>query len=288
MGAVISAIRESLDNTIEEKRKQGEQLDFLVKASEAKLQVAEEDINNMFLNPEAVGKIQVIGSRALRFKRCYTIGVNSSSQAGIGSAVDSFFQGGKSDVAEGFKTLLHTSLDTILGNSSMGETNSKEFFVFVANNAIVRIDCRFWRYNFSNKGIIGTEQNAFCYTYCLSIVDHTKVSLDELTFLISEQCGGDLTKIQAYVDTIKKVWETLKSLDEKPKPVIANEAKNPRASASTRTNNNSRSNASKMPSTATYDLNYGTEFKSIVTNSLGSEEEPPRRRRRVTNEEKKG
>jgi hypothetical protein len=64
--------------------------------------------------------------------------------------------------------------------------------------------------NFSDKSIIGTIQNAICYVFCKSVVDHTKVSIDVLTYLYSSQLAGDKEDaVQGYIAELRKIWSTL-------------------------------------------------------------------------------
>ncbi|HEX8529527.1 MAG TPA: hypothetical protein VF646_05870, partial [Cytophagales bacterium] len=125
------------------------------------------------------------------------------------NAINMFFQGSTDDVKKGFQSLISVGLQTILGDTSMGESEQVQTFITMEHNAIVRIDTKVWRYNFSDQSIIGTIENALCFVFCRSIVDHTKVSLDVLTYLVSQQAGDDPTAISAYIDNLRKVWNNL-------------------------------------------------------------------------------
>ncbi|MDC6267020.1 hypothetical protein [Lysinibacillus fusiformis] len=95
-----------------------------------------------------------------------------------------FFKG-KERVIEGFKSIVETAFDTLIGNSSMGEYEEK-MFVYPENFAIVRVDVKFYKYTFSSKGIIAETEKIFCYTMAKSIVDHKKLSVDELLYFVTE------------------------------------------------------------------------------------------------------
>jgi hypothetical protein len=106
-----------------------------------------------------------------------------------------------------------------LGNASIGECEDKQFFIIPQHNAIIRIDTKCWRYNFSSKGIITESENIFCYLCCKSIVDHTALDDDEFTFYLSQAAGDDPDKVIAYTNKLKEIWKNLKS--EPPKRVFA-------------------------------------------------------------------
>jgi hypothetical protein len=59
--------------------KQREQYTFLLKAAQAKMAVYKSELNEMFLNPEAVGKIQIIGKRALAYHEQYHVGLTKET-----------------------------------------------------------------------------------------------------------------------------------------------------------------------------------------------------------------
>lgn len=50
-----------------------------------------------------------------------------------------------------------------------------------------------------------------CSSFCKSVVDHTKVRLDTLVYLISERAGDDFDSVKKYIDKLKSIWEFLKS-----------------------------------------------------------------------------
>jgi hypothetical protein len=93
--------------------------------------------------------------------------------------------------------------------SCPGEHEDHKFFVIIQNNVIVRVDICIWRYNFTNEEVLARAESAFCYLFCLSVVDHTSVSLDEIMYLISETVGNDLDSVQPYVERLLEVWELL-------------------------------------------------------------------------------
>lgn len=45
------------------------------------------------------------------------------------------------------------------------------------------------RYNFANEGVISTHKNVLAYILCISVVDHSDVTVDEIIYLASEFAG---------------------------------------------------------------------------------------------------
>ncbi|KAG8925229.1 hypothetical protein FRC02_009820 [Tulasnella sp. 418] len=214
MGAAVSAFRESILSS-EKKNKEEikQQLDFLVKAVESKLDAYQSALEDMFQDPNSVSSKQIPGIRAVRYERGYRVSVSKNAQEGIGEVVDAFFgaaETGMKGVVDGFKKVVGTALNAILGNDQAGQQEDQKFFVFMKNNAIIRIDIKMWRYNFSGKGVMAESENVFCYVFCLSVVDHYKLTLDELTFLFTEFAGD--AQVEAYIDHLCNIWRKITAI----------------------------------------------------------------------------
>jgi hypothetical protein len=197
--------------------KQREKYTFLLNTAQAKMAVYKAELDQMFLNPDAVGKVQIVGKRAFAYKEQYHVGLGSKSDvvAKIGTSIGDFLKGDTSDISNGILNIASTAVDAILGNVSIGECEDKQFFVIPQHNAIIRIDTKCWRYNFSSAGIITDSENIFCYVCCKSVVDHTTLTDDEFTYLISEYVGDDPEKVEAYAQKLRDIWKALKGEDPK-------------------------------------------------------------------------
>ncbi|KAJ7015895.1 hypothetical protein C8F04DRAFT_1170693 [Mycena alexandri] len=213
MGSAISAVREQAQAGDESaKKKMKEQLDFLVKAVDAKLDGYQGELDAGFSDPSSIQKRQVPGIRAMRWSREYRVDVSKNANDQIGAAVDSFFGAAeegadvRKSVISGFKSVVKAGLDVFLGNGEAGEQEDQKFFVFMQHNALVRIDIKMWRYNFSGKGVMSEHENVFGSVMCLSVVDHMALKLDEMVFLLSEYAGDDTTAVELYVDKLVSLW----------------------------------------------------------------------------------
>jgi hypothetical protein len=156
--------------------------------------------------------VKIVGE-PVNFQESYNCNVSAQANDGIGNAVSEFFGGSSDDIKQGFQSLISVGLQTILGDTSMGESEQVQTIITMEHNAIIRIDTKVWRYNFSDQGIIGTLQNALCYVFCKSVVDHTKISLDTLTYLISQQAGDNQDSVKAYIKALREIWAALENND---------------------------------------------------------------------------
>ncbi|AKB60489.1 hypothetical protein [Methanosarcina mazei] len=198
-------------------QKEREQYSFLKKVADDKIALYKSELENMFLNPEAVGKVQIIGKRAFEYTQESHVGLGSKSDvtAKIGDSIGNFLKGDAEDITKGILDIASVAVDSILGNVSLGEQEFQTFFVMPQHNAIIRTDIKCWRYNFSSTGIITNSENIFCYVCCKSVVDHTTLTDDEFTFMISEYVGDDPDKVKAYAEKLRDIWKALKGEDPK-------------------------------------------------------------------------
>ncbi|EAX9869928.1 hypothetical protein BU787_21080, partial [Salmonella enterica] len=199
---------EMLDQSQEAQTK--EQLQFLINAAQGKLNEQKEKLEKIFLNPSAEEKIRVIPDTQIRWYDEYRCNVKSGASDSIDKVIDAFFTG-ESGLVDGFKGLVKTGLSTILGNEQAGECQQNIYVVGMEHNAIIRVDISSWRYNYTSDGIIGKVKDVYCTTFCKSVVDHTKVRLDTLVYLISEQAGDDIDKLEDYINKLKRIWKLIEN-----------------------------------------------------------------------------
>lgn len=190
-----------------------ERLNLLLLAAKSKIKEYKEQMNEGFLNPSQIEKIQIPGIRSIHFFEQYHVASSSSIdedfKAHLDCVFDSFFSIGdkgessKSAVKEGIKSLISCALDSFIGSTEAGESEERIYFIVPENNAIVRADVAIWKYYMSDKSIVANKDTAIAYLLCKSVVDHTKLTLDELIYITSEALTthtDDSIKIKIYED----------------------------------------------------------------------------------------
>ncbi|KAH6908487.1 hypothetical protein BKA70DRAFT_1427079 [Coprinopsis sp. MPI-PUGE-AT-0042] len=215
MGSAISMVRQQAAQAdAESKARMREQLDFLVNAANSKLDKYQNELDDMFTDPATVEKKSVPGIRAIRWDRGYRVGVSEENAgSGLNEIVDGFFgmiEGGS--VVGGFKKIVSGALGTILGNRNAGEQEEQKFFIFMKENAVIRIDVKIWRYNFSSKGVMAETENVLCYIFCTSVVDSSKLKMDEFSYLLSEYAGDD--GVKDYVEKLISIWTSIAKMQK--------------------------------------------------------------------------
>lgn len=209
MAKIVKKINE-ITGATEQERILKEQFGFLQKMAQAKCAQYESELKSMFTSG-GTSECEVVGKRAVAYYNSQHVDIKAGCDAAIKDAIDMFFNGGD-DVKQGFQKIIKTALDTLIGNTAMGEHEEKMFFVYPENFAIVRVDVKCYKFCFSSSGVIANTENVFCYTMAKSIVDHTKVTIDELLYMVTEMIGTDkLEEVEAFVEQLKKVWNLLEN-----------------------------------------------------------------------------
>lgn len=205
MGSINNALR-SVSGSNEEEQRVKERLEILLMAAKAKLQAYRDEINENFVNPAQVEKKQIPGIRAMKYIEQYHVatqtGFSDQVKGHLEHAIDAFFSLGegnnKGAVKDGLKNLISGSLDAFIGSTAAGESEERTYVVIPENNAFVRVDIACWKYNFSQTKILNQHDSAVAYVLCKSVIDHTKLTIDELVYLTTEvlsktETGKDLS-----------------------------------------------------------------------------------------------
>lgn len=206
----MASLIDKIANTSDAKLK--EQLTLLLATARGKLGEFELELNEMFRNPASQEGVQIIGNRAFEQYKIYSVNISQTPAGNIKEVLDKFFQGTEQSILDGIKGLIEIGLNTILGNRIAGETEESMFFIIPDRLNLVRVDVRVWRYNFTSSDIIDSIENAFCYIFTKSIIDHKKLTPDELIYFISRISGGDFNRAIELMDNLKILVEKLTEL----------------------------------------------------------------------------
>lgn len=213
--AKIGKMIDDLTGKSEEEIRMKEQFSFLQKMARAKSQVFENDLKLMLTNKEAIGALEIVGDKAFEYHNSQHVNISQQCDEAILEAVDEFFKG-KSGIKAGFQKLVKQGLSGLIGNTSIGETEEKMFFVFPESYSIVRVDVMAYKYTFSSKGVLAKDvENVFVYTMAKSIVDHTKVGVDYLMHSVVDMLRGDsdedpsLDEVMPFIQSLQMCWKML-------------------------------------------------------------------------------
>src|SRR5689334_22073046 len=104
MGSLTNAIRNTTGQDANEQAIK-QRLELLLLAAKGKIRTYREELNEQFMNPAQIDKIQIPGIRAIRFIEQYHVAASTSFSQQCGDhltqAIDSFFSiGGKDTVTK--------------------------------------------------------------------------------------------------------------------------------------------------------------------------------------------
>lgn len=223
--AKISKMIDNVTGKTEADLRLREQFTFLQKMARAKSEVFENRLKLMLSNKDT-GNIEIVGNKAFEYHSCQHVNISSECNVAIGEAVDEFFKG-KAGVKNGFQKIVKAGLAGLIGDTSLGETEEKMFFVFPENYSIVRVDVMAYKYTFTTKGVLAQNvENIFVYTMAKSIVDHTKVGTDYLLHVVvdmmekNDQGLPNLKDVVDFIQELRFCWELLDTCNAGPKTVL--------------------------------------------------------------------
>lgn len=208
MGSISKMLKDVSGADADEKE-QKERLEMLLKLAKTKIQTYKDKIEMNFSNPASIDKVQIPGIRAMRYIEQYHVatkeGLDDKISDHMDAAIDAFFSiGGEGDtkkaVQSGVKSLISTALSGFIGSTEVGESEQQIYVVVPENNAFVRADIACWKYHFEQHKFIQQTDTAIAYILCKSVVDHTKITLDELIYLATEAMANrkDIVPIDYY------------------------------------------------------------------------------------------
>ena len=134
---------------------------------------------------------------------------SSKESQQIKDAIGDFFSG---DFMGGLEKIVQLGAEAVLGNVSMGEHETTDMFIVWSDNALLRCDAYYYRWNFSAKGVINVGEGVVGVLLVKRVIDMTKTDPQVLTHAITEQANRQgmtkqetLQEIDTAVELIRKV-----------------------------------------------------------------------------------
>lgn len=192
MGSIKKAISEAVGKSDEAQVK--ERLNLLLALATSKLKEYKHEVNKGFVDPAVVEKMQIPGIRAIKFIEQYHVAssskFNEQVQDHLKRATNAFFNLGsgknKESIKNGLIAIMNAGMASFIGSTSAGQKEKKFYIVIPENNAFVRVDIFLWKYKTVDKSLSSNTDTAVAYLLCKSVVDHKKLKLDELIYLVTD------------------------------------------------------------------------------------------------------
>jgi len=205
MGNPISKIRSELDQSDAEKAKMEERMNILEKMLKSHLEVAKTSMINGTRFDQEIDTGTIV-----EYSQQENISISGKASPGLEDAIKDFFGG---DVLGGFEKVISVAVDAVLGNASMGEHEGTNMFIQWSDNALLRLDAYYYRWNFSSDEIIQNVEGASGAVVVKRVINLVNTDPQVLTWAISRQADllgkpDEAAKmIEDAVAIIKKVSE---------------------------------------------------------------------------------
>ena len=94
-----------------------------------------------------------------------------------------------SDRTGGLESVVELSAETVLGNDSAGEYESSDMFIIWSDNALLRCDTYYYRWNFVSKSVIKEVEGVTGCLLMKRVIDITKINPQVLTWAITRMAN---------------------------------------------------------------------------------------------------
>ena len=207
MGHSVSYLREQQEN---QEHAAQERLQILEKMIQSRLQNIQTEILSGSKNDQEIDTGTIVDIH----KQVNVTVSDKPEDIGkkIGSSIHDFFSG---DWQGGLTKIVQLGAQTVLGNVSIGEYETRDMFIVWSNNALLRCDTYYYRWNFSAQGVIKEGQGVVGILLVKRVIDLTKTDPQVLTWAITEQGSKqkmDEEEIEAMITSAMKVIRKVVSL----------------------------------------------------------------------------
>ena len=181
MGNPISKFRKGYIQTDTENPKMQERLNVLEKMVNFHL----ENAKNEMLAGERTDQ-EIDTGTVVEFQKQVNITMLNEPNPELEDAINDFFGG---NLSGGFGKLISVAVEAVLGNASMGEHEGTNMFIQWHNNALLRLDAFYYRWNFSSTEIIKDVEGASGVIVIKRVINLVNTDPQVLTWAISRQAN---------------------------------------------------------------------------------------------------
>lgn len=208
----MASVKKFLDNLTgqEEARAQAKkEAASLVQLADSKLDNLENQMREMFRNKELEAQVQIVGDRMGAFSREYRVNYSDGSMSNavddlIGQIMDIGTEKATTIISKAIKN----SLNAMFSSVNVKEEQKRLFVVLLEGVAMVRYDIWVWKSCEQDQSLFKHVESVVAITYARSVVDHTKLTDDELNDGIYRSLGGaSLAEIIEYKKELLKLFQ---------------------------------------------------------------------------------
>ena len=223
MGSTISTLRESIDQSDHERTEKEERLNILETMVKSRL----ENAKRLMLNGER-GDQEIHTGTVVELNHQVSVVLSSTSHPELETAISDFF-GGR--ISNGFEKIVKVGVESVLGNSNMGQHEGNNMFITWTDNALLRLDAYYYRWNFCSKAVITNVEGASGVILLTRVIDIAKTDPQVLTWAISrqakladmpDQAGKMIDEALVILKKVSSMQDTVKAIESKEDTAAAN------------------------------------------------------------------
>jgi len=179
---VRAEIRDEFDPSDGERIKQEERMNLLEMMVNSRLENAKLSILNGDRNDQ-----QIHAGTVVEYTQQVNVALSTRINPDLHEAITDFLGGTLDGAISGFAKIITVGVDSVLGNSSMGQHEGTNMFVMWTENALLRLDAYFYRWNFTSNEVIKDVEGASGVIMMKRVIDLKNTDPQVLTWAISRQ-----------------------------------------------------------------------------------------------------
>jgi hypothetical protein len=176
MGQSITKLRKEITQE-GQKREFEERLQILEKMIEQRLEIEKIAILHGEKNDQEIDTGTIVSLHKMVF-----IKTEKKESEDLNKVIHQLFSG---DFIGGLESIVQLGAESVLGNDSVGEYNSTDMFIVWSDNALLRCDTYYYRWNFVSKSVINEVEGVTGCLLMKRVIDITKTDPQVLTWAIT-------------------------------------------------------------------------------------------------------
>lgn len=207
--AKVKDMIDKLTGQTEARERATREVTELVEKANLKLNDMENKLREKFRNRELESQMEIVGDRMGAFSREYRVNYSDGDMSkAVSELVDEIMNIGSDSAKNIISRTISNALRAMFTSVVISEEEKQMFVVMLEGAALVRYDIDIWKSAEADSALFQHCQSVVAITYARSVVDHTKITDDELNDAINSFLGNaSLDEVIAYK---KKLIELLK------------------------------------------------------------------------------
>lgn len=207
--ASVKKFLDNLTNQNEARDKAKKEAASLVQLANSKLDTLESKMKEMFRNKELEAQVQIVGDRMGAFSREYRVNYTDGNVSkAVDDLIGQIMEIGTEKAAAIISKAIKNSLNAMFTSVSVSEEEKQLFVVLLEGAAMVRYDIWVWKSCEQDKALFNHVESVVAISYARSVVDHTKLTEDELNDGINRSLGG--ASLREIIEYKKELLELFK------------------------------------------------------------------------------